>query len=284
MADMANLAISSRLESMIESPLTASKSVAPLKRGRLIKGSGNYNIIVKKNIFNSESKVGSMVNTRDAQAAPTQVAALPPLNLTLVGTAYPFAIIKDPKERKQKLYRKGDVIGAILGGNNAKKPKLISIQRNKVVLLRGGQKEVLEVEVKSKKKKGSARRMSGRGGSVKPKGSDTIEQISDNQWVLDRRELDESLKNLPQLLTQARIIPSFKDGKPDGFRIFAIAKNSLYARIGLKNGDILHRINNVDVSSPQNFMKVIEQLKDESNITVDLVRNNQKETFSYEIR
>lgn len=284
MADMANLAISSRLESMIEKTLPASRSVTSLKRVGLIKGPENYHIIVKKNIFNSESKAGAVVNTPAVQAGPTQVATLPPLNLTLVGTAYPFAIIKDPKEKKQKLYRKGDVIGEIIGGRNANKPKLISIERNKVVLLRGGQKEVLEVEVKSKKKKGPARRVSGRGGSSKPKSSDTIKQVSDNQWILDRRELDESLKNLPQLLTQARIIPSFKDGKPDGFRIFAIAKDSLYARIGLKNGDILHRINSVDVSSPQNFMKVIEQLKDESNISVDLVRNNQKETFSYEIR
>ncbi len=89
---------------------------------------------------------------------------------------------------------------------------------------------------------------------------------------------------MPQLLTKARIIPNFKDGKPDGFRIFAIAKDSLFSKIGLQNGDILSRINNVDVKNPQNFMKVLEQLKDESSINIDLVRSNQKQTFSYDIR
>ncbi len=284
MADMASLGIASHFESMLEKPSQVVSTASFVAGDRVIRGSENYQIIAKKNIFNSAPKSSPVVRSGLDPVMSREVTSLPPLNLTLVGTAYPFAIIKSPKEKKQKLYRKGDVIGAVIGENNANKAKLVSIQRNKVELLRGGQKEFLEVKAKSEKKKAIARRSSGRGGSRKPKASDTIKQISDNEWVLDRRELDDSLKNLPQLLTKARVIPSFKDGKPDGFRIFAIAKDSLYDKIGLQNGDILHRINSVDVTSPQNFMKVIGQLKDETNISVDLVRNNQKETFSYEIR
>lgn len=283
-ADMASLGISSHLESMLEKSSQAAPTASFVAGDSVIRSSGNYNIIAKKNIFNSTPKSSPVARSGLDPLTSRAVTSLPPLNLTLVGTAYPFAIIKDPKEKKQKLYRKGDVIGAVIGKNNGNKPKLVSIQRNKVELLRGGQKEILEVKEKPEKNKTPARRTSGRGGSRKPKNPDTIKQVSDNAWVLDRRELDDSLKNLPQLLTKARVIPSFKDGKPDGFRIFAIAKNSLYDKIGLQNGDILHRINSVDVTSPQNFMKVIEQLKDESNISVDLMRNNQKETFSYEIR
>ncbi len=283
-ADIVSLAISSHLESIMEKTPQAASPVSFVAGDRVSRGSTHYNIIVKKNIFNSAPKPSAAVSSGVDPLLARQVTSLPPLNLTLVGTAYPFAIIKDPKEKMQKLYRKGDVIGAVLGENNANKPKLVSIQRNKVELLRGGQKEVLEVKEKSEKKKTVARRASGRGGSAKSKTSGTIKQVSGNAWVLDRRELDDALKNLPQLLTKARVIPSFKDGKPDGFRIFAIAKDSLYDKIGLQNGDILHRINSVDVTSPQNFMKVIGQLKDESNISVDLMRNNQKETFSYEIR
>jgi len=283
MADMANLSISSHLESMIGPRPEVSSTVGSptLRQGK--KGAENYRVIVQKNIFNSASKPAVVSTPGESKSVPIQQVSLPPLNLTLVGTANPYAIIKDPKEKKQKLYRKGDVIGMVIGQSDVNKPKLVSVNRNKVVLLRGGKKEVLEVEIKSKKSK-TAKRVSARNRSPKPKAADTIQQVSDNQWVLDRRELDDAMKNLPQLLTKARVIPSFKDGKPDGFRIFAIAKDSLYAKIGLQNGDILHRINSVDVKSPQNFMKVIEQLKDENSINVDLVRNNQKETFSYEIR
>ncbi|WDT81411.1 MAG: PDZ domain-containing protein [Candidatus Manganitrophus sp.] len=102
--------------------------------------------------------------------------------------------------------------------------------------------------------------------------------------MVDRREIENAVNNLPQLLTKARIVPNFSEGKPDGFRIFAITEDSLYAKIGLQNGDILHRVNGIEVKDPQNFLKVFEQLKDENAINVDLVRNNQRETFSYEVR
>ncbi len=293
MADMANLTLASQLESQLDTP-NKENTTLPLDQTPLSQNShSNYHVIVKKNIFNSESTQGAPKVTHATQEiVPQVVSNLPPLNLELIGTAIPnggvaLAIIKDPKEKEQMLYRKGEIIGAFSGGDPGIKPKIIEIHRNKIVLLRGGTKEVLEVTDKPKKKNPGTKRARGRSNSPPPQTTSTgttSRQVSKGQWVLDRRELDDALKNLPQLLTKARVIPSFKDGQPDGFRIFAIAKDSLYAKIGLQNGDILHRINGVDVKSPQNFMKVIEQLKDESRISVDLVRNNQKDTFSYDIR
>lgn len=288
MADMTNLIVASRLESRFDTSAPVEQTT-PLQAGNpLRKTLPDYRVIVRKNIFNSASDAATTTQVSPA-SLPAPEASLPPLNLSLIGTAVsnggvPFAIIKDPKEKDQALYRKGEQIGALSGGDLASRPKILEIHRNKVVLLRGGKRETLEV-TDDPKQNTSGKTGPPPAASASPTGAEsTIRQVSEGQWLLDRRELDDALKNLPQLLTKARVIPSFKDGQPDGFRIFAIAKDSLYAKIGLQNGDILHRINGVDVKSPQNFMKVIEQLKDESRINVDLVRNNQKETFSYEIR
>ncbi len=292
MADMANLTLASHLEALFHSSDLTSASSTRLTNGATRNGAQDYQVIIQKNIFNSASKPTQGTQTSKI-GLPAEPPNLAPLNLTLVGTAVlkgipAFAVIKDPKEKNQKLYRKGDVIGALFPGDKASKPKIIEIKRNKIVLLRGKVREELEVKVTSGKSTPVAKRVSKRSQTPKasnsPSADSTIRQVSEGQWLLDRRELDDALKNLPQLLTKARVIPSFKDGKPDGFRIFAIAKDSLYAKIGLQNGDILHRINGVDVKNPQNFMQVIEQLKDESNINIDLVRNNNRETFSYEIR
>jgi general secretion pathway protein C len=111
-----------------------------------------------------------------------------------------------------------------------------------------------------------------------------IVKLTPNQWVLDRLEITAALDNLPQLLTKARVVPNFTSGKPDGFRIFSIVPDSFFSKIGLLNGDVLQRINGVEVKDPENFMKVFQQLKGESSVTLDLVRNNQKQTFAYEIR
>jgi type II secretory pathway component PulC len=52
----------------------------------------------------------------------------------------------------------------------------------------------------------------------------------------------------------------------------------------LQNGDVLQQINGVEIKDPENFMRVFQQLKDETNIAVDFVRNNRRESFAYEIR
>src|ERR1700752_2456577 len=49
-----------------------------------------------------------------------------------------------------------------------------------------------------------------------------VRQISDRQYVMPRTEMDGWLNDLPRIATQARIVPSFRNGLPDGFKIFSI--------------------------------------------------------------
>ncbi|MCI0529943.1 MAG: PDZ domain-containing protein, partial [Nitrospira sp.] len=67
-------------------------------------------------------------------------------------------------------------------------------------------------------------------------------------------------------------------------RIFSIVPDSFFSKIGLQNGDVLQRINGIEVKDPENFMKVFQQLKGETSVSLDLMRNNQRQTFAYEIR
>ena len=104
-------------------------------------------------------------------------------------------------------------------------------------------------------------------------------------FILDKQEVAGALENLPQLLTKARVVPHLTpEGKNEGFRIVSIQPDSFYQRIGLQNGDVLQQINGIEVKDPETFMKVFNQLKNETSISLDLVRNNKKESFSYEIR
>jgi len=284
-ADMANLALGSYLERSLDRPTPSSlPSSDPGLRGEKAQPA-DYHYILSKNIFNSKAKPHSPGTQDLSDAAPISSApiALPPLHLTLVGTVIPkhgvpYAVFSQANDKEQTIYRLGDLV--------AENAKLIAIDRHQTVVQRGDQQEVIELATNPTDGQGGGQPVARRvvPAPTPPVEGDTIRQVSENQWLLDRREIDSAMSNLPQLLTKARIIPNFQDGKPDGFRIFAIAKDSLYSKIGLNNGDILNRINGIDVKDPQNFMKVLEQLKDESNIHIDLVRNNQKQTFDYEIR
>lgn len=111
-----------------------------------------------------------------------------------------------------------------------------------------------------------------------------VRKVSKGKFVVDHREVVASTENLSQLLTQARALPFVEKGKTVGFRISEIVPGSLYEKIGLQNGDVIQKINSQDVDDPGKFFQLYQGLKEERNISIDLVRGGQRQTLSYEIR
>ena len=85
-------------------------------------------------------------------------------------------------------------------------------------------------------------------------------------------------------MTQIRVVPNFTDGQADGFKVFAIRPGSLFAKIGLQNGDVLKRVNGIELQGPEQAFEAYQRLKDENSVQIDLSRRQDNKTFSYEIR
>jgi general secretion pathway protein C len=188
-----------------------------------------------------------------------------PLSLTLIGTFVtdgqePYAIIEDKKKQTQDMFLLGDSI--------FEQATLKKIHQDRVEIERLGKLEVL--------------RLDDFGGGDSPTG-DGISSNGDD-FVVDEAELDKGLENLPLLLTQARAVPYFKDGRSIGLRLFAIKTGSLYEKIGLKNGDILKSINGNSLADITQALKLFEQLKQERSINLVLEREKQDREFKYTIR
>jgi general secretion pathway protein C len=111
-----------------------------------------------------------------------------------------------------------------------------------------------------------------------------VRRLSENKFAVDQREIAASTENMGQLLTQARALPYVEQGKTVGFRISEIVPGSLYEKIGLQNGDVIRKINSQDVDDPGKFFQLYQGLKEERNISIDVVRNGQRQTFTYDIR
>ena len=103
-----------------------------------------------------------------------------------------------------------------------------------------------------------------------------IKQIEDGVYEVDQKMLDELLSNPNEIITKARVIP-----QNDGLRFFAIRPNSVFNNIGIKNGDTIHRINDVELNNVQNALSLFEQLRGQRRFTIDLTRRGQKLTFEY---
>jgi general secretion pathway protein C len=160
---------------------------------------------------------------------------------------------------------------------------LIAVSRNKVYLERDGKQEVLEVyegpEVKTGERAGGRRSQKR---SI-PTGAG-IKRLSANRYRIPPEDLGNAFENMNHLLTQVRMVPNFKDGEPDGFKLLSIKGGSLVHRSGLRDGDIIKRVNGIEIDSPEKAFEVYEQVKNEPVITVEIVRRGKSRTFTYEVR
>jgi general secretion pathway protein C len=111
-----------------------------------------------------------------------------------------------------------------------------------------------------------------------------VMKVSDSKYIMDQREMLASTENMSQILTQARALPYMEQGKTVGFRISEIAPGSIYEKIGLKNGDVIQKVNSQDVDDPAKFFQLYQGLRTERNIAIDLLRNGARQTLNYEIR
>ena len=111
-----------------------------------------------------------------------------------------------------------------------------------------------------------------------------IKSVTENEYEVPRAEIDKTLSNLNDVAMQARIVPAFKDGVAQGFKLFSIRPDSIYSRIGVQNGDVIRRINGYDLNSPEKALEIYSKLKEASRIDIELERNGSVVRKTYNVR
>ncbi len=111
-----------------------------------------------------------------------------------------------------------------------------------------------------------------------------VTKFSETDYKVERTELDKTLANLNEVATQARIVPSFRNGAPNGFKLFSIRPGSIYAKIGLQNGDVIQKINGFEMNSPDRALEVYTKLRDATSLTIELQRRGATMTMNYKIQ
>jgi len=239
-----------------------------------------YSQISKGNVFNSAYTGEPEGGKRRETAKSTEPLKKADLNVELIGTVVgapenSFAIIEDHQSRTQELYQVDDMV--------QDQARVVSIARCKVIVLRNGSEEIIECpepDAKTKKKPSPVRYS----GAVKKGGEYAVKKVSDSEFVVDEAEVENALGNINQLLTQIRVVPNFQDGKADGFKVFAIKPNSIFANVGLKNGDVIRKVNGNDITSPEKAFGIFQELRNEKNLSLEISRRGQTQSFNYEIR
>lgn len=112
---------------------------------------------------------------------------------------------------------------------------------------------------------------------------DTIEKIDDTHVKLPRATADALLADPAKFGRQARVVPSISFGQPNGLKLYAVRPSSVFARLGLTNGDTIHTINGVDMSTPDKALELYTKLKSVDEVTIDLTRRGHLLTLTLQI-
>lgn len=111
-----------------------------------------------------------------------------------------------------------------------------------------------------------------------------IKKLGGNRFTIKRDFLDNLTRRLDIVASQAAIVPYFEKGRAAGFRIYHIRNNSLYKKLGLKNGDVIKRINGYEFTSPQKALEAYSNLMSANNLSVEVKRGGKMVNFGYKIK
>ncbi|MEK7236830.1 MAG: hypothetical protein AAB242_09415 [Nitrospirota bacterium] len=183
------------------------------------------------------------------------------------------AIVEELSSKRQLFYRLHDQIPDV--------GEISEIRRDGMVVRQGDQQEFLELAASQIEKALSAPVIAGPAGVPVPGNPVPGSPI---RTVLDRRDVEQAVGDLPKLLSQARAVPYVVNGAMNGFRLDFIAPSSFYEKIGLKYGDVLQQVNGVDIRDPGTMLTLFQQLRNEKTVKLDVLRNNQRTAMTFDIR
>ena len=214
------------------------------------------------------------------QAPPAQTAGAAPSpsvgDLTLLGTAVgsfreTFALVLKGSSHEERVFRLGDSVFSA--------GPLVSVKKDVAEILVGGKR--VKILTPSAVAEAAASQTTA---AAQPAAGGLASSAGAGNYVIDQRALNAALDNIGQAMTDARLLPSVKDGKVEGFRASEVKPQGIFGTIGIKNGDVLLRMNDFPIDSPEKAIQSFASLKGQSRIKLDLIRDGQPTTFNYDIR
>ncbi len=218
----------------------------------------NYGVITERNLLQSTFKeISDKQLGGGFLGASQEVSAFDLKGTVAGGTSFGFIVIEEKGKNKQRLFRLGDMIGSA---------RLVKISRNTAIIKSGDR----EITLKIKETPES--------GSLNPRQQ---AQMPGSGMALSRGEVNEKLRDLKAIMSQAALRPYLEAGQQEGFIISEIKPDSLYQKLGLNNGDIIIDVNGKRMQSADDILQIVNIMQSGGGIALSLKRNGKIETINY---
>ena len=230
----------------------------------------SHQMIWKNNIFHT-GPLPAFVKSASNQSSEPVLSDLP---FTLKGTiihANPnrsVASIQTNKDNKSRSYQIADLIEA--------QAEIRKIERGKVIFFNqnNNRLEYLMIPEEQTRLNISYKDSQPKKPSLKASSS-PVKNLGNNKYEANRSDLKQYLQKLPEILSQARVVPHTQGGEVVGFRFVSIDKGSVFEDLGFQKGHIIKQVNGSPVTSAEEALQLFEELKAESRFEL-LVEENGK--------
>ena len=252
-------------------PNTSSKK--PISSSKQNLSKQNYlSSISNRNIFDS-----SQINTPPPPDPPggNKILNISDIDAQLLGT-----IVMEPKTQSLAMIKQGS--GAQIQpygiGDTLLDATIQHIEPEYVWIKRNNETEVLLLHGKKDKK-------SAKTSKAKKSSDDSgVSKSGKDKYTVDQAVFDELLQNPEKLYTQIRATEHKTDGEVDGYRVSGIRRKSIFFKLGIKNGDVIHSVNGLPLTNLNEAMKAFESLQSSRDFSFDVTRRRKKRTMEYEVR
>lgn len=225
-----------------------------------------YQIVMDRNLFSTRVDPVVSTQTVDVNALEETRLELKLWGTVSGGPSVNYAVIEDLKTREQNLYQVGDAIQ-----NAAVKDVL----REKVVLTINGKDEILQMQDLD----------TGRGQTstqtVAPSESPTHRAL---RIPIRRSYIESSLNDIGTLMSQAQIQPHMENGVSTGLGLSSIKPNSVFRRLGLRNGDVITGVDGNPLRAVDDAVRLLDNLKSAPTVSLQIKRRGQDQNIEYSIR
>jgi len=234
-------------------------------------------IILKRNIFTAPPPKIETKNILKPPPLPSLDSIIEILGIVYFPNDNSFVIIRDKRKNTEEIYKVGDNIG---------QAKIVKIEVDRVFFEYDNKTICLNFE--NKVEEGpfvSILKKEPEESSQKNPHIKLQTDLSQRVVVVDFNKTIASLENDRNLIEKVNILPNVNNGKIEGFRVFNLPENSIPYQYGLRNGDIIVRVNGVLIDSIATGFNVYNQIKnsDTDTVTVDIIRGGQPMSFTYKL-
>ena len=241
----------------------------------------DYAGIVEGSLYGTPGKLTAIAPAKKVRKRTLVATARPPQmdkTISLKGTIVPgYAIFENKKKKEQELFKKGEEVFG--------KGRLVSVEESQAQILRNNNLYTYSLfSVDESAPPTSTNRFAAKTTSRLPTVVSAREPDK-TKWSFERNKVKTIIKDINTVLYDAKLtLNETGDKKSAGYKVSQVTKKGVFQQGGVKNGDVIQKVNGLDVTSKMNWPKLFGQLKSKSKFKVDILRNGTPVTLQYKIQ